>query len=79
MTPSSSLLHYMASHAKKSGMVVRHAEDEIGVINEAIGASFAGVRAMLGTSGGGFALMNEAVSFAGVSETGLVIYMGQRP
>jgi len=79
MTPSSSLLHYMASHAKKAGMVVRHAEDEIGVINEAIGASFAGVRAMLGTSGGGFALMNEAVSFAGVSETGLVIYMGQRP
>ena len=79
MSPSSSLLHYMAAHAKRAGIVVRHAEDEIGVINEAIGASFAGARSMCGTSGGGFALMNEAVSLIGITETPLVIFIGQRP
>ncbi|MBI4137481.1 2-oxoacid:acceptor oxidoreductase subunit alpha, partial [Candidatus Roizmanbacteria bacterium] len=79
MSPSSSLLHYMAAHAKKAGIVVRHAEDEIGVINEAIGASFGGARSMCGTSGGGFALMNEGVSLIGVTETPLVIFLGQRP
>jgi 2-oxoglutarate ferredoxin oxidoreductase subunit alpha len=60
-------------------MVVRHAEDEIGVVNEAIGAAYAGVRAMLGTSGGGFALMVEGLSFAGISETGFVVFLAQRP
>jgi len=79
MTPSSSLLHYMAFHAQQTGMVVRHAEDEIGVISEAIGASFAGVRSMCGTSGGGFALMNEALSLDGLTETPLVIFLAQRP
>lgn len=79
MSPSSAVLHYLAPKAAKTGMVVRHAEDEIGVINEVIGASFAGVRSMLGTSGGGFALMVEALSFAGISETALVIFLAQRP
>lgn len=79
MTPSSSILHYLASKAPETGMIVRHAEDEIGVVNEALGASFAGARSMVGTSGGGFALMNEAVSLAGVSETPLVIVVAQRP
>jgi len=79
MSPSSSLLHYVAAQAKKTGIVVRHAEDEIGVINEAIGASFAGARSMCGTSGGGFALMNEAVSLVGITETPLVIFIAQRP
>jgi 2-oxoglutarate ferredoxin oxidoreductase subunit alpha len=79
MSPSSSLLHYVAAKAGKTGMVVRHAEDEIAVINEVIGASFAGVRTMLGTSGGGFALMVEGVSFAGISESALVIFIAQRP
>ncbi|MBI4129902.1 2-oxoacid:acceptor oxidoreductase subunit alpha [Candidatus Roizmanbacteria bacterium] len=79
MTPSSPILHYLAGKAGETGMVVRHAEDEIAVINEALGASFAGVRSMVGTSGGGFALMNETVSFLGVAEIGLVIIMGQRP
>lgn len=79
MTPSSTLLHYLAENAHASGMVVRHAEDEIGVINEAIGASFAGARAMVGTSGGGFALMNEALSLAGVTETPITIMLSQRP
>ncbi|MCR4264315.1 MAG: 2-oxoacid:acceptor oxidoreductase subunit alpha [Candidatus Roizmanbacteria bacterium] len=79
MSPSSSLLHYMAAKAKHAGIVVRHAEDEIGVINEAIGASFAGARSMCGTSGGGFALMNEAVSLIGITETPMVVFIAQRP
>jgi 2-oxoglutarate ferredoxin oxidoreductase subunit alpha len=60
-------------------MVVRHAEDEIAVINTALGASFAGVRASVGTSGGGFALMVETISLAGITETPLVIFLAQRP
>jgi 2-oxoglutarate ferredoxin oxidoreductase subunit alpha len=79
MTPSSSLLHFMADYGPAFGIVVRHAEDEIGVINEVIGASFAGVRAMLGTSGGGFALMNESVALGGITETPLVLFISQRP
>ncbi|OGF99052.1 hypothetical protein A2153_01160 [Candidatus Gottesmanbacteria bacterium RBG_16_38_7b] len=79
MTPTSALLHYLASQAQNCGMVVKHAEDEISVINMALGASFAGVRSMIGTSGGGFALMVESVSLAGITETPIVIVMGQRP
>jgi len=79
MTPSSALLHYLAAKAEKCGMVVKHAEDEISVINMALGSSWAGVRSMVGTSGGGFALMVEAVSLAGITETPIVIMMGQRP
>lgn len=79
MTPSSSVLHTLANWQEKTGMVVRHAEDEISVINTALGASFAGVRSAVGTSGGGFALMTEAVSLAGITETPLVIFIAQRP
>lgn len=79
MTPSSALLHYLAAMGEKVGMVVKHAEDEISVINMAIGASWAGVRSMVGTSGGGFALMVEALSLAGITETPLVVMLGQRP
>lgn len=79
MTPSSSVIERLAGWAEHTGMVVRHAEDEISVIMTAIGGSFAGARAACGTSGGGFALMNEAVSLAGVSEIPLVIFLSQRP
>lgn len=79
MTPTSNLLSFLAGKAKKVGMVVKHAEDEISVINMAIGASYAGVRSMVGTSGGGFALMVEGLGLAGITETPLVIAMGQRP
>ncbi|MBI3955192.1 2-oxoacid:acceptor oxidoreductase subunit alpha [Candidatus Gottesmanbacteria bacterium] len=79
MSPSSSLLHFMAAKAEKVGMVVKHAEDEISVINMAIGASYAGVRSMIGTAGGGFSLMVEGLGLAGLTETPLVIFMGQRP
>jgi 2-oxoglutarate ferredoxin oxidoreductase subunit alpha len=79
MTPISPLLAYMASVAEKAGFVYKQPEDEIAGINMAIGASFAGVRSMVATSGGGFSLMTEGASFAGMIETGVVIIYGQRP
>lgn len=79
MTPSSTILQYLASVAEKTGVVVRHAEDEISVINMALGAAHVGARAMVGTSGGGFALMVEALGLAGITETPLVLVDAQRP
>ena len=79
MTPWSSVLNAIGQRADKFGVVVEQAEDEIAAINLAIGASYAGVRAMTGSSGGGFALMVEALGLAGCSETPLVILESQRP
>lgn len=79
MTPSTGILNFVADKAKELGIVVEQAEDEIAAINMALGASFAGVRAMTGTSGGGFALMVEGLSLAGMTETPLVIALAQRP
>ena len=79
MTPSSTVLTDLAAWQEKVGMVVRHAEDEISVINTAIGSSFAGVRSAVGSSGGGFALMVESLSFAGVTEIPIVVFISQRP
>ncbi|MCL4554452.1 MAG: 2-oxoacid:acceptor oxidoreductase subunit alpha [Actinobacteria bacterium] len=79
MTPASSLLHLMAAHGEKEGVVVKHAEDEIAAINMVIGAAFGGTRAMCATSGGGFSLMVEALGFAGVSETACVVGVFTRP
>ncbi len=79
MTPSTGILNFMAAQSKKHSLVVEQAEDEIAAINMAIGASYAGVRSMTGTAGGGFALMVEGVSLAGMTETPVVIYVGQRP
>ena len=79
MTPSTGIMNYLASKEKEYGIVVEQAEDEIAAINMALGASFAGVKAMTGTSGGGFALMVEGLSLAGITETPIVIALGQRP
>ena len=79
MSPSSSILHYLAGKAETTGMVVKHAEDEISVINMALGASYAGARAMIGTSGGGFSLMVESLGLAGIAEIPLVIAEVMRP
>lgn len=79
MTPATGIMIYVASKAADYGIVVEQAEDEIAAINMALGASFAGVRAMTGTSGGGFALMAEGLSLAGITETPLVIALAQRP
>lgn len=79
MTPSTGIMNYLASKEEEFGVIVEQAEDEIAAINMALGASYAGVRAMTGTSGGGFALMVEGLSLAGMTETPIVIAMGQRP
>ncbi len=79
MTPASSILHFMASQDRRFNLVVKHAEDEIASINMAIGAGFAGVRAMTATSGGGFSLMSEGLGLAAMTETPLVIVVSQRP
>jgi 2-oxoglutarate ferredoxin oxidoreductase subunit alpha len=79
MTPWSSVLNAVGSRAEQWGVVVEQAEDEIAAINMALGASYAGVRAMTGSSGGGFALMVEALGLASCSETPLVIVEAQRP
>ncbi|HLY19455.1 MAG TPA: 2-oxoacid:acceptor oxidoreductase subunit alpha [Bryobacteraceae bacterium] len=78
MSPSTGVLHWMASHARKAGIMVRQVEDEIGVINMAIGAAHAGVRAMCATSGGGFALMTEGLGLAAMIETPVVVIDVQR-
>ncbi len=79
MTPSSSILHSFASAEEDYNIVTKQAEDELAVINMAIGASFTGVRAMVATSGGGFSLMNEGLSSAAMTETPLVVVLCQRP
>lgn len=79
MTPSTGIMIYLASKAEKHNIIVEQAEDEIAAINMALGASYGGVRAMTGTSGGGFALMTEGLSLAGMTETPIVIAEVQRP
>ena len=78
MTPASSILHYLASRALKFGMLMKQTEDEIAAMNMAVGAGYAGLRAMVGTSGGGFALMTEAVGMAGMLEAPVVVVLVQR-
>ena len=78
MTPASSIVEYMAGKSEQLDLVTVQAEDEISAINTCLGASFAGVRAMTATSGGGFSLMVEALGLAGVTETPLVIIEAQR-
>ena len=80
MTPATGAMHFLAAKSTTiDTLKVIHAEDEIGAANIAAGAAFAGARAGTGTSGGGFALMNEAVSYCGVAEIGLVFYLVSRP
>jgi 2-oxoglutarate ferredoxin oxidoreductase subunit alpha len=73
------MLQILARQARRHGVVVEQAEDEISAINMALGSWYAGGRAMVTTSGGGFALMGEGLSLAGVLESPLVIHLGQRP
>ncbi len=78
MTPASSALDFLANHEKDYNILVKVPEDEISAINMAIGANYAGVRAMTGSSGGGFSLMVEALGMAGMVEVPLVVYESQR-
>ncbi len=79
MSPSTSILEYLAQSAKETGIAVEQTEDEIAAVNMAIGASFAGARAMTGTSGGGLSLMVEALGLSGIAEIPLVVVDAQRP
>lgn len=79
MSPSTPIMEFVGSMAERYNIILEPAEDEIAAINMAIGASFAGVRAMTATSGGGFCLMVEALGLAGMTETPLVVVVAQRP
>ncbi|MBP7671088.1 2-oxoacid:acceptor oxidoreductase subunit alpha [Candidatus Gracilibacteria bacterium] len=86
MSPSSNILSYMAEEKEKrkekkeeSELIVKQIEDEISVVNMTLGAMFVGMRAFCGTSGGGFDLMTETVSLAGIIENPLVVVLAQRP
>lgn len=78
MTPSSSLLHFLAEEQEHLGITVVHPENEIAVILMALGYAGAGKRAAVGTSGGGFCLMTEALSLAGMAELPVVLVVSQR-
>ena len=79
MTPATSILHYLVAQERDYKLVVKQTEDEIAAMNMVVGASFAGVRSMTATSGGGFALMSEALGLAGMTECGTVVVIAQRP
>lgn len=79
MTPATSIMTYLSKKSKEAAIIVEQAEDEIAAINMALGASYAGLRSMTGSSGGGFALMVEGVSLAGITETPIIIAISQRP
>lgn len=79
MTPATPILHYLAAQQENHNIIVKQTEDEIAAMTMAIGANFAGVRAMTCTSGGGFSLMVEGLGLAGMTETPLVIAEVQRP
>jgi len=79
MTPASAILHYLAEHENDLSVVTIHPESEIGVALMALGAAYAGAKTMVGTSGGGFALMTEALSLSGQGEFPIVFIVSQRP
>ncbi len=79
MTPSTGIMNYLAEKSVQYPVVVEQAEDEIAAVNMAMGASYAGVRALTCTSGGGFSLMVEGLSLAGMTETPLVVIVAMRP
>jgi 2-oxoglutarate ferredoxin oxidoreductase subunit alpha len=78
MTPASGILHWLAPKGPKYGIVVKQCEDEIAAMNMAVGAGHVGVRAMTGTSGGGFALMTEAIGLSAMIEAPVVVVNCQR-
>jgi len=79
MTPATTVAMGLIEFGPKMGVVVEQAEDEIAAINMGVAASYAGARTLVPTSGGGFALMVEGVSLAGITETPIVIVLAQRP
>jgi 2-oxoglutarate ferredoxin oxidoreductase subunit alpha len=78
MTPTTNILQVLAPLQEKFGFIYKQPEDEISALTMALGASHAGARSMVATSGGGFALMGEAYGLAGITETPVVIIEGMR-
>lgn len=78
MTPTSPILEFLAAREKELGLQIVLPESEIAVMLMALGYSYKGVRNAVGTSGGGFSLMVEALGLAGQAELPAVIVMGQR-
>lgn len=79
MSPSTGVLMFLAKQAQQFGVVVEQAEDEIAAINMSLGSWYAGGRAMVTTSGGGFSLMQEGLSLSGIAEIPTVVHLAQRP
>jgi 2-oxoglutarate ferredoxin oxidoreductase subunit alpha len=79
MTPTTGLLHFMTSNERSYSMIAMQPEGEVAAINMIAGAAFAGARTMTATSGGGFCLMSEGLGMAGMTETPVVVMVGQRP
>ena len=79
MSPATGIMAQLSLLSDDFPLVVEQAEDELAAINMIIGSSFAGVRSMTATSGGGFCLMTEALGLAGITETPAVIINAQRP
>jgi len=79
MTPATGVMEFIMKYSRDYGIVVEQAEDEISALNMAVASAFMGARSMVGTSGGGFSLMVEALGLAGITETPVVIYEAQRP
>ncbi|HKK34552.1 MAG TPA: 2-oxoacid:acceptor oxidoreductase subunit alpha [Desulfomicrobiaceae bacterium] len=79
MTPATSIVFPLLAHAQELKIVVEQVEDEISAVNMAVGASYGGATCLVPTSGGGFALMTEGVSLAGMTETPLCVVVAQRP
>jgi 2-oxoglutarate ferredoxin oxidoreductase subunit alpha len=79
MSPGTSVFTAMATYSHKAGILIEQTEDEIAAVNMAVAGWYAGARPIVSTSGGGFALMTEGMSLAGITETPLVIHIAQRP
>ena len=79
MSPSTGVLVFLSQKAEDFGIIIDQAEDEIAAVNKGVGAWYTGARAMITTSGGGFALMTEGLSLSGILETPMVFHIAQRP
>ena len=79
MTPATGVMHELAEKQLENNCMVFQPENEIAVANAGLGASFAGAKTMIGSSGGGYDLMTEALSFQGISEIPLIVYLASRP
>ncbi len=79
MTPATNVMGELAEKQIEKNLVVIELESEIGVMNSAIGSAITGAKTMVGTSGGGFDLMTEALSLTGIAEVPVVIYLASRP